>query len=156
MKNFCFKDAVKVEQYIINNEEEFNEKILERNFFSNYNSTFCLLQQIAIDNDQKYFIFGIKFDDISISILENEEENNDNIKIFIYEKTYLFISNEPLCKLFEKLFHFIINYKKLNFCNNLVDYNSLKNNEIISKFNKSNQENVRIYIFLNIKLFYLI
>ena len=156
MKNFCFKDAVQIEQYIITNEEEFNEKILERNFFSNYNSTFCLLQQITIDNDQKYFIFGIKFDDIYIPIPEDEEINSDNIKIFIYEKTYLFISNEPLCKLFEKLFHFIINYKKLNFCNNLVDYNSLKNNEIISKFNKSNQENVRIYIFLNIKLFYLI
>ena len=153
MKNFCFKDAVKVEQYIINNEEEFNEKILERNFFSNYNSTFCLLQQIAIDNDQKYFIFGIKFDDISISILENEEENNDNIKIFIYEKTYLFISNEPLCKLFERLFYFIMNYKKLNFCNNLADYNSLKNNEIIIKFNKLNQENVRIY-YINIIFFY--
>ena len=148
MKNFCFKDAVQIEQYIITNEEEFNEKILERNFFSNYNSTFCLLQQITIDNDQKYFIFGIKFDDIYIPIPEDEEINSDNIKIFIYEKTYLFISNEPLCKLFEKLFHFIINYKKLNFCNNLVDYNSLKNNEIISKFNKSNQENVRILYFL--------
>ena len=148
MKNFCFKDAVQIEQYIINNEEEFNEKILERNFFSNYNSTFCLLQQITIDNDQKYFIFGIKFDDIYIPIPEDEEINSDNIKIFIYEKTYLFISNEPLCKLFEKLFHFIINYKKLNFCNNLVDYNSLKNNEIISKYNKSNQENVRILYFL--------
>ena len=73
MKNFCFKDAVQIEQYIINNEEEFNEKILERNFFSNYNSTFCLLQQIAIDNDQKYFIFGIKFDDIFIPIPEDEE-----------------------------------------------------------------------------------
>ena len=147
MKNFCFKDAVQIEQYIINNEEEFNEKILERNFFSNYNSTFCLLQQIAIDNDQKYFIFGIKFDDIFIPIPEDEEENNENIKIFIYEKTYLFISNEPLYKLFEKIFRFIINYKKLNFCNNLVDYNSLKKNEIIAKFNKLNQENVRIYFY---------
>ena len=147
MKNFCFKDAVQIEQYIIKNEEEFNEKILERNFFSNYNSTFCLLQQIAIDNDQKYFIFGIKFDDIFIPIPEDEEENNENIKIFIYEKTYLFISNEPLYKLFEKIFHFIINYKKLNFCNNLVDYNSLKKNEIIAKFNKLNQENVRIYFY---------
>ena len=145
MKNFCFKDAVQIEQYIINNEEEFNEKILERNFFSNYNSTFCLLQQIAIDNDQKYFIFGIKFDDIFIPILEDKEENNANIKIFIYEKTYLFISNEPLYKLFEKIFRFIINYKKLNFCNNLVDYNSFKKNEIIAKFNKLNQENVRKY-----------
>ena len=141
LKNFCFKDAVKVEQYIINNKEDFDDLILERNLFSNFNSTFCLLQQITIDNDQKYFIFGIKFDDIYIPIPEEEnlEENN---KVFIYEKTYLFISNEPLCKLFEKIFYFIIHYKKLIFCNNLLDYNSLTNHKTISKFNSLNEESV--------------
>lgn len=150
MKNFCFKDAVKVEQYIINNEEDFNAKVLERNFFSNFNSTFCLLQQIAIDNDQKYFIFGIKFDDIYIPVPE-EENIHEDIKVFIYEKTYLFISNEPLCKLFEKIFFFIIHYKKLIFCNNLLDYNSLTNYETISKFNNLNQESVsNIYLIINI------
>ena len=143
MKTFCFKDAVKVEQYIINNEDEFNEKILEKNIFSNYNSTFCLLQQITIDNDEKYFIFGIKFDDIYIAV--PEEEDSNKIKFFIYEKTYLFISNEPLCKLFEKIFYFIINYKKLNFCNHLTDFNSLTNKDIILKFNELNQENVSKY-----------
>ena len=150
MKNFCFKDAVKVEQYIINNEEDFNAKVLERNFFSNFNSTFCLLQQIAIDNDQKYFIFGIKFDDIYIPVPE-EENIHEDIKVFIYEKTYLFISNEPLCKLFEKILFFIIHYKKLIFCNNLLDYNSLTNYETISKFNNLNQESVsNIYLIINI------
>ena len=150
MKNFCFKDAVKVEQYIINNEEDFNAKVLERNFFSNFNSTFCLLQQIAIDNDQKYFIFGIKFDDIYIPVPE-EENIHEESKVFIYEKTYLFISNEPLCKLFEKIFFFIIHYKKLIFCNNLLDYNSLTNYETISKFNNLNQESVsNIYLIINI------
>ena len=150
MKNFCFKDAVKVEQYLINNEEDFNAKVLERNFFSNFNSTFCLLQQIAIDNDQKYFIFGIKFDDIYIPVPE-EENIHEDIKVFIYEKTYLFISNEPLCKLFEKIFFFIIHYKKLIFCNNLLDYNSLTNYETISKFNNLNQESVsNIYLIINI------
>ena len=150
MKNFCFKDAVKVEQYLINNEEDFNAKVLERNFFSNFNSTFCLLQQIAIDNDQKYLIFGIKFDDIYIPVPE-EENIHEDIKVFIYEKTYLFISNEPLCKLFEKIFFFIIHYKKLIFCNNLLDYNSLTNYETISKFNNLNQESVsNIYLIINI------
>ncbi len=150
MKNFCFKDAVKVEQYIINNEEDFNAKVLERNFFSNFNSTFCLLQQIAIDNDQKYFIFGIKFDDIYIPVPE-EENIHEGIKVFIYEKTYLFISNEPLCKLFEKIFFFVIHCKKLIFCNNLLDYNSLTNYETISKFNNLNQESVsNIYLIINI------
>ena len=141
LKNFCFKDAVKVEQYIIKGEEDFDDLILERNLFSNFNSTFCLLQQITIDNDQKYFIFGIKFDDIYIPIPE-EENLEENIKVFIYEKTYLFISNEPLCKLFEKIFYFIIHYKKLIFCNNLLDYNSLTNHETISKFNSLNEESV--------------
>ena len=147
LKNFCFKDAVKLEQYIINNEDEFNEKILERNLFSNYNSTFCLLQQISIDNDQKYFIFGIKFDDIYIAIPE-DKDNSNKIKCFIYEKTYLFISNEPLCKLFLKIFYFIIHYKKLIFCNNLTDFNSLKNKDIILRFNELNQENVRIIFYI--------
>jgi len=149
LKNFCFKDAVKVEQYIINNEDEFNEKILEKNIFLDYNSTFCLLQQVTLDNDQKYFIFGIKFDDIYIPPLEDYLYEKKAFKIFIYEKTYLFISIEPLCKLFESIFYFILNYKKLNFCKNLVDYNSLKNNEIIVKFNESNKESVRIIIIKN-------
>ena len=106
------------------------------------------MQQITIDNDEKYFIFGIKFDDIYIPFPEYEYKDNNNnfkVKIFIYEKTYLFISNEPLCKLFLKLFNFILNYKKLNFCNNLIDFNSLKNNEIISKFNDFNEESVRLF-----------
>ena len=141
LKNFCFKDAVKVEQYIINNEGDFNDLILEKNLFSNYNSTFCLLQQMTIDNDQKYFIFGIKFDDIYIPLPE-EENLEENIKVFIYEKTYLFISNEPLCILFEKIFYFIIHYKKLIFCNHLLDYNSLTNHETISRFNSLNEESV--------------
>ena len=61
----------------------------------------------------QYFIFGIKFDDIYIP--PSEEEKEPKIKIFIYEKTYLFISNETLCRLFKNIFQFIMNYKKLNF-----------------------------------------
>ena len=153
LKNFCFKDAVKVEQYIINNEDEFNEKILEKNIFLDYNSTFCLLQQVTLDNDQKYFIFGIKFDDIYIpeeDEVEENEGNNNPIKFFVYEKTYLFISDELLCKLFENIFHFILKYKKLIFCQNLSDYNSLMNKEKISNFNELNQESVRNLILLTL------
>ena len=154
MKNFCFKDAVKTEQYLINNEEDFTEKILEKNIFSEYNSTFCLLQQMTLDDDQKYFIFGIKFDDAYIPIPDDEEMSNTNsIKFFIYEKTYLFISNEPLCKLFEKIFHFILNYKKLNFYKNLADYSSLLNKENIARFNDLNNEAVS-NLFINLNEFY--
>jgi len=115
---------------------------LEKNIFSKYNSTFCLLQQISPDSTKQYFIFGIKFNDIYIPL--SEEENINHIKFFIYEKTYLFISNETLCALFLNIFQFIINYKKLNFCQNLSDFNSLFNNEIITNFNKKNEESVRI------------
>ena len=33
-----------------------------KNIYSDFNSTFCLLQQITLDKNEKYFIFGIKFD----------------------------------------------------------------------------------------------
>jgi len=141
LKTFCFKDAVKVEQHIINSEEDYSEKILERNIFSNYNSTFCLLQQISEDNALQYFIFGIKFDDIYIPL--PDEENQNKIIFFIYEKTYLFISNETLCSLFKNIFQFILSYKKLNFYQTLPDFDCLLDNELISKFNKKNEENVR-------------
>ena len=142
LKNFCFKDAVKVEQFIINNEEEYTEKILMKNIFSDYNSTFCLLQQITLDKNEKYFIFGIKFNDIFIP--NNKMNKDKKIKFFIIEKTFLFISSELLCKLFENLFHFILVYKKLIFFKYLMDYNSLINIEKIKQFNELNQENVRL------------
>ena len=69
------------------------------------------------------------------------------IKFFIIEKTFLFISSELLCQLFENLFHFILVYKKLIFFKYLMDYNSLINIEKIKQFNELNQENVRLYYF---------
>ena len=139
MKNFCFKDAVKVEQYIINNEMEYTEKILMKNYFSDYNSTFCLLQQITLDKNEKYFIFGIKFNDIFIP--DNMKFINNKIKIFIIEKTYLFISSEPLFILFENLFRFILVYKKLVFSKKIMEYSSLINIDKVKEFNEMNKEN---------------
>jgi len=134
-----------VEQFIINNEEEYTEKILMKNIYSDFNSTFCLLQQITLDKNEKYFIFGIKFDDIFIP--ENQNINK-KVKIFIIEKTYLFISSEPLCKLFENVFVFILSYKKLIFFQTIMDYISLKKIEKIKKFNELNKENVSLkYLF---------
>ena len=140
LKTFCFKDAVKISQYIIKNENDYNEKILEKNIFSNYNSTCCLLQQISTDNPEQYFILGIKFDDVYIPPIENE--NDDTIKFFIYEKTYLFISNEPMFKLFENISNFILTYKKVIF-QKLIEFNSLLDKKIVTEFNLLNKENVR-------------
>ncbi len=116
-----------------------------KNIYSNYNSYFCLLQQITLDKDEKYFIFGIKFDDIFIP--ENQDLK-EKIKLFLIEKTYLFISSELLCKLFEHLFIFILSYKKLIFFKNIIDYNSLKDIGKIKKFNEANKENVSNFHFV--------
>ena len=102
-----------------------------------------MLQQISEDNPQQYFIFGIKFDDIYIPLPDEEIENKTIF--FIYEKTYLFISNEALCSLFKKIFQFILNYKKLIFYQNLPDYDCLLDNELIANFVKKNDESVRNY-----------
>ena len=138
---------MRVEQFIINNEEEYTEKILMKNLFTNYNSTLCLLQQINLDSDEKYFIFGIKFDDIFIP--DNAEiKDNKKVKFFIIEKTYLFISNEPMFKLFENIVNYILVYKKVIF-QKLIEFNSLLDKKTVSEFNDLNKENVRKKIFYN-------
>ena len=143
MKNFCFKDAVRVEQIIINNEEEYTEKILMKNIFSNYNSTFCLLQQINLESNEKYFIFGVKFDDIFIP--DNIEIKDNKVKFFIIEKTYLFISNLNMFKLFENIVNFILVHKKVIF-QNIIEFNSLLDKKNVGEFNELNKENVRIIL----------
>ena len=145
MKNFCFKDAVRVEQIVITNEEEYTEKILMKNLFSNYNSTFCLLQQINLDSYEKYFIYGIKFNDIFIP--DNVEFKDNNVKFFVIDKTYLFISNEPMFKLFENVVNFILVYKKVIF-QKIIEFNSLLDKKVVSEFNELNKENVSSYLFI--------
>ena len=145
LKNFCFKDAVRVEQIVITNEEEYKEKILMKNLFSNYNSTFCLLQQINLDSDEKYFIYGIKFNDIFVP--DNVEFKDNKVKFFVIEKTYLFISNEPMFKLFENVVNFILVYKKVIF-QKIIEFNSLLDKKVVSEFNELNKENVSSYLFI--------
>jgi hypothetical protein len=71
--------------------------------------------------------------------------------VFIYEKTYVFISVEPLCKLFEQIITFILNYKKLNFYQQLEEYSSLLNSIRVENFAMKNSEHVNynnyIYIY---------
>jgi hypothetical protein len=62
--------------------------------------------------------------------------------VFIYEKTYVFISVEPLCKLFEQIITFILNYKKLNFYQQLEEYSSLLNSIRVDNFAMKNSEHV--------------
>ena len=116
-----------------------------KNIFSNYNSTFCLLQQINLDSDEKYFIYGIKFNDIFIP--DNVEFKDNNVKFFVIEKTYLFISNEPMFKLFENVVNFILVYKKVIF-QKIIEFNSLLDKKVVSEFNELNKENVSSYLFI--------
>jgi hypothetical protein len=143
LKNFCFNEGVKVNKKKIITEEDFDQYILERNYFSKYNSSFCLVQQITPDSIMKYFIFGIRFDDIYIVNSESRGKN-----IFIYEKTYLIISYEPLCSLFEKIFNSILAVKKLNFQKNIEDYYSLDDLSRISQFDRENIELVSILVII--------
>ena len=123
-----------------------------KNLFTNYNSTFCLLQQINLDSDEKYFIFGIKFDDIFIP--DNAEvKNNKKVKFFTIEKTYLFISNEPMFKLFENIVNYILVYKKVIF-QKLIEFKSLLDKKTVSEFNILNKENVRKTYFIIISNYY--
>ena len=125
-------------KYSIKNDEEYNEKILEPNIFADKLSTFSLLTQISIDDNKKYFIFGIKFKDVYVPNKQINEAKN----IFIYEKTYLFIATQPLCSFFEKIFNLVLKHKKLIFFQNLPDYSNLCDINAINKYNELNSENV--------------
>lgn len=65
--------------------------------------------------------------------------------MFVYEKTYLFISNDPLCKLYENIMRFILSYKKLNFYHQLEEYSSLNDKEKMQIFIMNNNEKVLHY-----------
>ena len=75
--------------------------------------------------------------------------------VFIYEKTYVFISVEPLCKLFEKIFTFILNYKKLNFYQQLEEYSSLLNSIRVENFAMKNSEHVNYNNYIYITYYFL-
>jgi hypothetical protein len=141
LKNICFNDGVRVNRIDINDEEDWMYKILEKNFFSKNKLSFCLLQQVTPEDIEKYFIFGIKFDDLYIKT--SKLKNKSGKSVFVYEKTYLFIANEALCKLFEEIFQYILNIKKLNFLRQFEDYESIFQESCLNIFKKENNEKVR-------------
>lgn len=83
----------------------------------------------------------MKFDDFFITpILSkiNSEDKQNYVNVFVYEKTYLFISHKPLCRLFHVVLQNLINVKKINFLHNMSDFSSIF---IKSKYNEFLQEN---------------
>ena len=75
------------------------------------------------------------------------DKENNVVNIFIYEKTYLFISLEPLCNLIEKIYTSILGVKKLNFLFNLTDFSSLFVKENFEHFVTENNEKVKLNLF---------
>jgi hypothetical protein len=159
LKNFCFNEGVKVTRQEISTDEEFDLNVLEKNFFSKPKSYFCLVQQVSPEDIQKYFILGIKFEDFYITPCLKDNHNfsslepnsikklnkidlhrKNYVNIFTYEKTYLFISYDPLCKLFENIFNSILGVKKLNFLHNMSDFSCIFIKENFNQFNKENTE----------------
>ena len=85
------------------------------------------------------------------------DKNSNVVNIFIYEKTYLFISLNPLCNLVEKIFNCLLGVKKLNFLYNMTDFASVFIKENYNNFIEENNEKVNfIKIYLKIKIFLLI
>lgn len=65
------------------------------------------------------------------------------VNIFIYEKTYLFISLDPVCNLIEKIFNFLLGVKKMNFLFNMTDFASVFIKENYQTFIAENNEKVK-------------
>jgi hypothetical protein len=136
----------------VSTEEEYDAAVLEHNFYSKPKSYFCLVQQISPEDIQKYFIFGIKFQDFVVTPINTKKGYDDEVKsdfkinknnyvnIFKYEKTYLFISYEPLYQLFQKIFENIFQIKKLNFLHNMSEFSCIFIKDCFLHFNKENNE----------------
>jgi len=66
--------------------------------------------------------------------------HKNTVTIIIYEKTYLFISLDPYCFLFNKFYESALKVKKLNFLNNMTNFDSIYLNDNYENFIKENNE----------------
>jgi hypothetical protein len=151
LKNFCFNDGVKVYRNEISTNDAYDMVVLEKNLFSHPKSHFCLVQQVSPENIQKYFIFGIKFDDFYIAPIHQSNKTSvkkaqNTVNIFTYEKTYLFISFEPLCKLFQNILQAVLNIKKLNFLHNMSEFSCIFIKQNYKQFIEENSEKLGVQI----------
>ncbi len=65
------------------------------------------------------------------------------MNVFVYEKTCLFISSQPLFKLFEGILQTILNVKKMNFLQNLSNFSNCFIPNVKNQFLSENRENVK-------------
>jgi hypothetical protein len=136
---------VKVTRTEIFTDDEYDYTVLEKNFFSKPKSFFCLVQQVSPEDIQKYFVFGMKFEDFYVTPCKTKAHKDDKknyVNVFTYEKTYLFISFKPMLKLFQTIFKSILNVKKINFLNNMSDFSCIFVKSKWGQFIEENSEKV--------------
>ena len=102
------------------------------------------------------YIYGMKFNDVFMfnpSLNNNKkcEDENKNIYIYVYEKTYLFMSSKSSLQLFENACLKILYEKKLNYLNKLSVYRNLFDKNKFNSYLYFNEEkyNKDISIFLD-------
>ena len=177
LKNVCFQNGVKVKRIYILNERDLEINLLQKNLYTKPNSEFCLVQQINPEEINRYFIYGIKFEDVHLELYDDSnevkvKENNGKkssnkstkkIVAYIYEKTYLIISFNSYCKLFEEIFHCFLSSKKLNLLELISNLdlssnhnlnNTKTNIQAISTFINNNKESINNNIDLLLEKLY--
>ena len=133
-RNCCYKNGVKVNRIEIFNNNEYEKYLLESNIYSSPIETFTFFKTSENVKDSKY-IYGMKFKDIYI--IKQEK----SIILYIYEKTYLFISDKSqLLQLFENSCLKILYEKKLNFLNKISQYTNIFEKNKFNSFLYFNEE----------------
>ena len=156
-RHCCYKNGIKVRRIEISNEVEYSSYLLELNLYSSPIETFSFIKNSNNNIDNQY-IYGMKFNDIYIfnSKLNTKNNNNvdnidkDKIYIYIYEKTFLFVSSNSSLQLFENACLKILYEKKLNYLNKLSIYKNLFDKNKFNSYLYFNEEkyNKDITIFL--------
>ena len=152
-RHCCYKNGVKVKRIEISNEIDYSSYLLESNIYSKPIETFSFIKSYDNKINNKY-IYGMKFNDIYIfnPKLNNKsnESNNSKIYIYLYEKTFLFISSNSYLQLFENACLKILYEKKLNYLNKLSLYRNLFDKNKFNSYLYFNEEkyNKDITIFL--------
>ena len=118
-RHCCYKNGIKVKRIEISNEAEYSSYLLETNLYSSPIESFSF---IKTSNDQINirYIYGMKYNDVymfnpSLNNSKKCEDENKIIYIYVYEKTYLFMSSKSSLQLFENACLKILYEKKLNY-----------------------------------------
>ena len=157
----CYKDGIRVKRIIISNEAEYSSYLLESNLYSTPIETFSFIKSSNNKINNQY-IYGMKFKDIYIfnSVFENKNNNSDDfnkqkIFIYVYEKTFLFISSNSSLQLFENACLKILYEKKLNYLNKLSMYKNLFDKNKFYSYLYFNEEKYNKDIALFLEQMYL-